>query len=50
LRDSNISASIKVYMGDRTDRRGYIAAVDLEVEDKGLIAEEEMIAQRLCTA
>jgi hypothetical protein len=40
-----MSASIKIHMGDRTDRRGYIAAVDLEVEDNGLIAEEEMIAE-----
>jgi hypothetical protein len=32
-------------MGDRTDQRGYITAVDLEVEDEGLIAEKEMTAE-----
>jgi hypothetical protein len=44
LRENNISASIKAHMGDRTDRQGYIAAVDLEVENKR--HKEEMIAQR----
>jgi hypothetical protein len=39
-----MSASIKIHMGDKTDQRIYIAAVDLEVEDKEL--KEKMISQR----
>jgi hypothetical protein len=31
MNNSTISASANRHMGDRTDQRGYIAAVDLEV-------------------
>jgi hypothetical protein len=37
MRDGTVSASVKAHLEDRTDQRGYIAAVDFGVSTKNVL-------------